>query len=112
MRPFGIFFFLTLGSLLLRAEYRVYNLKIQNAKAKTSREIESTLDPSQYANLYPLEPGEQISYSKTWRCRGRTDFFKPHCVKSSPPTQLPRSPATSPATSPANASGESPEVKK
>jgi hypothetical protein len=74
-----------------RAEYRVFLLKISktstepntnstaapNAPAE-SISFESTLDPEQYRGYYPLAANETITYTDTWRCRGRTDN-RPHC---------------------------------
>lgn len=61
------------------AEYRVFKLQITNSKTKQIKQFQSTLDPIQYTNLYPLAQFESITYVQTWRCKGRTDLFKPHC---------------------------------
>lgn len=63
----------------VHAEYRVFTLHIENNKNQTVRQVETTLDPEQFIDFYPLKPDEKISYVETWRCQGRTDFFKPHC---------------------------------
>lgn len=68
-----------LFSELSHAEYRVFTLKITNTKTQISRTIKSTLDPEQYKSFYPLSNEEQISYVKTWRCRGSTRDFAALC---------------------------------
>lgn len=70
---------LFLFSASAQAEYRVFTLHIISKKNQTTRQIETTLDPLQYTSFYPLRSGEEISYIETWRCQGRTDFFKSHC---------------------------------
>lgn len=66
-------------SLKAQAEYRVFVLHIQDQATETTRQIQSTLDPDQFKSVYPLKSTEVITYVDTWRCRGRTDFFKEHC---------------------------------
>lgn len=61
------------------AEYRVFTLHIINKSTQMTKQIETTLDPEQYIGFYPLKNDEEISYIETWRCLGRTDFFKSHC---------------------------------
>lgn len=100
-------FFLSLGLNLgflppyAKAEYRVFTLHIVDKSAPQAgpltRQIETTLDPQQYITYYPLKSSERISYIETWRCPGRTDFFKSHCDN---PRLLDRSPATVPSQSP------------
>lgn len=68
-----------LFSEFTHAEYRVFTLKITNTKTQISRTIKSTLDPEQYKSYYPLGQDEQISYVKTWRCRGPTRDFTALC---------------------------------
>lgn len=72
-----IVFLLITESVL--AEYRVFTLHIINRTAQKTRQIETTLDPTQFTTIYPLIANEEISYIETWRCKGRTDFFKSHC---------------------------------
>lgn len=71
-----LFIFISCQSL---AEYRVFTLHIINKKSQLTKQIETTLDPMQFTTFYPLRADEQITYIETWRCRGRTDFFKAHC---------------------------------
>ncbi len=74
-----VFALVILFSELIYAEYRVFTLKITNTKTQISRTIKSTLDPEQYKSYYPLSNDEQISYVKTWRCRGPTRDFQALC---------------------------------
>jgi hypothetical protein len=95
---------ITTLTLQAHAEYRVFILLLENSKTATTRQIQTTLDPEQYITLYPLNEGENISYVDTWMCKGRTDFFKPHCdkpIKLKPATgALDRSPASLTTQSP------------
>lgn len=94
-------FFFLLTPLSVRAEYRVFLLKIAKrapasdptaAPPQDYRLVESTLDPIQYRYYYPVAQDEEISYTETWRCYGRTDHFKPYCPN--PKGQIP--PANTP----------------
>lgn len=69
-----IFYFISLSAL---AEYRVFNIQISNSAA--TRTVQSTLDPIQYKELYPLAADEVISYDETWMCYGRTDNYLALC---------------------------------
>ncbi len=69
---------------LIYADYRVFVLHLINEKTNVIRQIQTTLDPEQYETIYPLQIDEKLTYVQTWRCRGRTDFFKPHCDAPSP----------------------------
>ena len=88
------------GALTAKAEYRVFSVVITNEKTQLTRQIETTLDPEQYASLYPLNPIERISYVDTWKCFGRTDFFKSHCAKPETVSRLDQQPAIHPSQSP------------
>lgn len=83
MRPLSLFIFIFIFSLWFsitaQAEYRVFMLLLENKKTGAARQIQSTLDPEQYVSLYPLARDEVMTYVQTWRCPGRTDFFKPTC---------------------------------
>ncbi|MNK07432.1 hypothetical protein D3C87_253460 [compost metagenome] len=102
-------FFIFLLPLSSKAEYRVFLLKIAKRAPATAtpeavtqtppltqdyRLVESTLDPIQYRYYYPVAADEEVSYTETWRCYGRTDGFKPHCPNPKgqiPPEVSPRS---------------------
>lgn len=79
---------------LLKAEYRVFLLKISKKapqspntaadKTKSPAEesfrlVESTLDPNQYPYYYPITQDEIVTYVDTWRCFGNTSDFKELC---------------------------------
>jgi hypothetical protein len=72
--PLLLFYFISLSAL---AEYRVFNIQITSPTA--TRTIQSTLDPIQYKELYPLAADEVISYDDTWMCFGRTDNYLALC---------------------------------
>lgn len=96
--------FIVLFATSVKAEYRVFSLVISNEKTQVTKQVETTLDPDQYVTLYPLNQGEKISYVDTWKCLGRTDFFKSHCAEPSrvPATigKLDQKPAANPSQSP------------
>ena len=67
-----------------QAEYRVFRLKIQAAPEEPGGEAAvryelSVLDPIQYREYFHVTDRESVTYVETWRCRGRTDNFKPLC---------------------------------
>lgn len=64
-----------------RAEYRAYELKIENTETNKGRTEISTLDHLQYPRYFPLAAGEKISYVDSWMCRGNTSNFKKPCAK-------------------------------
>ncbi len=84
----SLLFILILSSFgpLARSEYRAYELEIG------PRRVITTLDPQQYVQLHPLNPGEQVQYLSSWMCWGSTAHHKPICPR--PPEYLDREPAT------------------
>lgn len=80
---FGLFYLIATSA---KAEYRVFILEIANGKTNQRRQIQSTLDPVQYASVYPLHPDETIMYQDTWLCRGNTAQFKQHCDRPPVPS--------------------------
>lgn len=89
------FLFVLLLSFNATAEYRVFTLMITNTKTGENRQFDSTLDPEQYQTFFTLKSDETISYTQTWRCKGRTSDFKSHCVQPEK-----REPAQATATPP------------
>ena len=85
--------FLLLIPGLAQAEYRVFLLKIARSE-QDFRLVESTLDPMQYRYIYQVMPDEQVTYTDTWRCYGRTDGFKEFCPN--PKGQIPPEGAATP----------------
>lgn len=78
LKQWWLLFFISIFTDGVHAEYRVFKLQLTNTKTKQVRQIQSTLDPDQYKSLY--EPkDETITYVQTWRCKGSTDHFAPHC---------------------------------
>lgn len=63
------------------AEYRVFELVIQNQETKTERSVTSSLDPLQYPGYYDLRQGEIVMYTDTWMCWGDTSYQKKYCAK-------------------------------
>jgi hypothetical protein len=104
--PFIIF------SLTANAEYRVFTLLVSNLKNQEARQIETTLDPEQYATIYPLNKDEYISYVDTWMCKGRTDKLRAHCDKPVNLTQKQPDKNPAPDRSPASIPSQSPDIKK
>lgn len=60
-------------SLSAKAEYRAFELEIEDVDSGEIRRVVSTLDHIQYPEYYPLKPTEQIFYVDSWMCRGRTN---------------------------------------
>ncbi len=77
------------------AEYRVFQLVIENTTTKKKREFLSTLDPFQYTTYYPVLSSESISYTDTWMCWGDTSYNKDYCPK---PNRNPAAVKTPPAS--------------
>lgn len=76
-----------LVSAVAHGEYRAHRLLITNVETGTERYVVSTLDHMQYSGYYPLRANEVISYVTSWRCRGRTDGFKPICAQPEPTSE-------------------------
>ena len=93
---------LLLSAAPLRAEYRVFVLKIDklgpNRKPTgESRTVMSNLDPQQYVGYYPIDADEYVTYTDTWRCRGRTSDLD-YCPN--PKAVSPETPAVAPVKAP------------
>jgi hypothetical protein len=73
--------FLSLTSLTARAEYRAFELLIENTEKGSSRTVFGTLDHLQYPRIFPLNRGEKISYVGSWMCRENMSNFKKICAK-------------------------------
>jgi hypothetical protein len=76
------------------AEYRVFELVIQNTADKSERIVTSSLDPLQYPGYYDLRQGEIAMYRTTWMCWGDTSQLTKYC----PNPKLNQSPENSPET--------------
>lgn len=87
MRMF-LFFLIIFGVTNSYAEYRVFELVIQNQSDKSERIVTSNLDPFQYPGYYDVRPGEIIMYRDTWMCWQDSDHFKKFCPKPQPNQSL------------------------
>ncbi len=76
-----------------QAEYRVFELVIQNTETNSERVIIHNLDPLQYPGYYDLGPNEVVLYRDTWMCWGDTSYNKNYCPKPTPKSPLSESPA-------------------
>lgn len=63
------------------ADYRVFELVIQNQDTGSERTVVSSLDPLQYTGYYNLNPGEIVMYRDTWMCWGDSSYHKKYCPK-------------------------------
>ena len=59
------------------AEYRAFELEIQNPETGQSRVVTTTLDHLQYAQIHPLQPGETVLYKRSWMCWENTSRRAP-----------------------------------
>jgi hypothetical protein len=86
------------------AEYRVFELVIQNPTTKSERIVISSLDPFQYPGYYDLRQGEIVMYRNTWMCWGDTSQNKRYCTNpkanQSPEKSLEKQPETRSLASP------------
>lgn len=73
-------FILFMITSISQAEYRAHLLSVRNLETGSERQVISTLDQMQYAEYYPVKPGEAVFYMTSWRCPGRTSYFKPICA--------------------------------
>ncbi len=77
LRLFVILFLIPIPSSL--AEYRAYELVIENTESGTQRTVISTLDQLQYPIYHPLNKKEQVSYVQSWMCWGNSDHSQDIC---------------------------------
>jgi hypothetical protein len=82
------------------AEYRVFELVIQNVEDKSERILTSSLDPLQYPGYYDVRPGEIVMYQATWMCWGDTSNSTKYCANPKPQTIPSESPDTRKLASP------------
>lgn len=61
------------------AEYRAYELLIEDVESGKQRKVVTTLDHLQYPTYYPLSNGEKVSYLNSWMCHQNTGDFKDIC---------------------------------
>ncbi|MES2769605.1 MAG: hypothetical protein V4596_10720 [Bdellovibrionota bacterium] len=99
-----LFLFITIMSFIFVnsafAEYRVFELVIQNQETKSERIVISSLDPLQYPGYYDLGQGEIVMYRDTWMCWGDSSYHKKYCEKPSRQSTPSQSPAQRKIASP------------
>lgn len=94
MPPLFLTLMLSLLSPPAVAEYRVFVLRIEKrspaGQVVATRETMSVLDPIQYRGYHSVAADETVTYTRTWRCRGRTSDFKAFCPdpRAPAPTDL------------------------
>ena len=74
-----LFVFIILLTQPALAEYRVYELIIEDTSIGSTRTVQSTLDEYQYRAYYPLKPEETIRLGSSWFCWGDLSNHKPLC---------------------------------
>lgn len=75
------------AAMLSRAEYRAYELSINNEETGKSRTVITTLDHNQYPQYYPLSPGETVTYVNSWMCwenTGNRPICRPQVSSETP----------------------------
>jgi hypothetical protein len=72
---------LTLQSQRANAEYRAFELNINDTEKGTTRIVKSTLDHLQYPKLHPVRKNEVIEYVDSWMCYENMSNFRPICAK-------------------------------
>lgn len=78
------------------AEYRVFQLAIQDTVTGQTRVVTSTLDDIQYPEYNPIKKTETIAINDTWMCWKRSDHSQDPAQKYCP---NPRGPASAGSTS-------------
>lgn len=96
MVQFIIFLFISTA----HAEYRVFELLIQNTETKAERTVINSLDPLQYPGYYDLGPNEIVMYTDTWMCWGETSYHTKYCPKPEPKIPSSESPVKRDLASP------------
>lgn len=61
------------------AEYRAYELVIENPESGTTRKVITTLDPMQYPSYHPVKQDEKVSLARSWMCWGASDYHQDIC---------------------------------
>jgi hypothetical protein len=97
-----LFFATSFMTLNVRAEYRVFELSIEN-EAGQARTVLSTLDDLQYPSYYPIKKTEKVTIQDSWMCWKRSDHSQDPAQRFCPNPRGPASataPTASPTTSP------------
>lgn len=104
----SIFSRISLNTHYCAAEYRTFELRIDDTIKNKSRTVTGTLDHLQYPRYFPLQKGEVAVYVDSWMCKGNTSNFKPTCKKPEPLTPLATQAPSSPNPSPVAATETKP----
>ncbi len=70
-----------ISSLSASAEYRAFELRIDNTEKGSSRTVVSVLDHLQYPHFYPLNNNEVAIYADSWMCYENMSYFRRTCPK-------------------------------
>jgi hypothetical protein len=89
----ALFVLFSFATVNVRAEYRVYELVIENENGQ-GRTVLSTLDDLQYSTYNPVKKNETIKLQDSWMCWERNDLSQDVLQKYCP---NPRAPASAPA---------------
>lgn len=63
------------------AEYRAFELRIDDTEKSKTRIVISVLDHLQYPHYYPLNKNETIAYVDSWMCFENMSNFRKPCPK-------------------------------
>lgn len=76
-----LFSSLQFSSLKSGAEYRAFELQIDDIEKNKSRSVITVLDHIQYPHYYPLNKNETIAYIDSWMCFDNMSYFRKVCAK-------------------------------
>ncbi|OFZ16002.1 MAG: hypothetical protein A2Z20_03325 [Bdellovibrionales bacterium RBG_16_40_8] len=76
-----VFVFIIILVIKSQAEYRAFELKIEDAQTGKFQTVFSNLDHLQYSRYYVLAKNESISYVDSWMCYENMSGFKSVCRK-------------------------------
>ncbi|MES2964898.1 MAG: hypothetical protein V4760_13485 [Bdellovibrionota bacterium] len=79
-------------TLNVRAEYRVFELSIENESGQ-ARTVLSTLDDIQYPSYFPVKKTDKVTIQDSWMCWKRSDVSQDPAQRYCP---NPRGPASAP----------------
>ncbi len=66
------------------AEYRVFELDIEDTTSGVAKRVTSTLDHLQYSRYNPIRSTEVVKYVTSWMCYENTSDFRPFCKRPEP----------------------------
>lgn len=86
-----LFMAFSLLSVTVRAEYRAYQLAIEDQTTGQKRSVITTLDHMQYAEYHPIRSTETVVIEDHWMCRNRTDISQDPYQRICPNPRAPSS---------------------